>query len=156
MTIIKNIIFDFYGVLINPMDNSPMHDTVDLMFELKEQGVRVFGLTNLETDNFRILLSASPFLRQLEGIVTSGEAKASKPNPKIYQLLLDRYHLNPSESLFIDDSEINVKGATDLGIQGYHFTSAYNLEKYLISLGFFENLPEQNHDCCGSPTCQHR
>jgi 2-haloacid dehalogenase len=155
MITIKNIIFDFYGVLINQADNSAMHETVDLMFELKDQGVRVFGLTNLETDNFRILLSGSPFLRQLEGIVTSGAAKASKPNPKIYQMLLDRYKLIPNETLFIDDSEKNVQGAKDLGIHGYHFTSAINLESYLISLGFFKDLPDQNHECCGSLTCQH-
>jgi 2-haloacid dehalogenase len=155
MVTIKNIIFDFYGVLINPHDNSAMHETVDLMFELKDQGAHVFGLTNLETDNFQKLLAVSPFLRQLEGIVTSGEAKSSKPNPKIYQMLLDRYNLIPHETLFIDDSEKNVQGANDFGIHGYQFTNAANLESYLISLGFFKDLPDQNHECCGSSTCQH-
>lgn len=41
-----------------------------------------------------------------------------KPNPEIYQLLLNRYHLQDSESIFIDDRPANVKEANHVGIHG--------------------------------------
>lgn len=151
---IKNIIFDFYGVLVNPADNSPIHETIDLMLELKDHGVRVFGMTNLETENLKMLIAKCPILRQLEDIICSGEVKASKPNPKIYQTLLERNKLTAEETLFIDDSIINVEGAMNLGLHAHHFVSPKQLENCLIDYGFFKNLPDQ-HDCCGSATCQH-
>lgn len=153
---IKNVIFDFYGVLIDPADNGAQHEVVDLMLELKDHGVRVFGITNLETEAFKKVLIDCPVLRQLEGIVSSGEVKVSKPNPKIYQALLDRYQLVPEETLFIDDSIINVHGAMHLNINAYHFTSAKALERTLIDYGFFKDLPDQTHTCCGSSTCTHQ
>ena len=50
-----------------------------------------------------------------DGIVVNGEEKMVKPNPEIYQLLLNRYHLQASESIFIDDRPANVEGANHVG-----------------------------------------
>ena len=46
-----------------------------------------------------------------------------KPEPRIYEILLERYGLTPSETLFIDDREMNIEAAAALGIHGFVFRS---------------------------------
>jgi epoxide hydrolase-like predicted phosphatase len=54
-------------------------------------------------------------------LVISSEVKLLKPDPRIYQLTLKRLHLEPQETIFIDDTEKNVLGAQALGIHGILF-----------------------------------
>lgn len=66
-----------------------------------------------------------------EGIVVSGEEKMVKPNPEFYQLLLNRYDLQASESIFIDDRQVNVDGANRMGICGILFRGSLDLRQQL-------------------------
>jgi HAD superfamily hydrolase (TIGR01509 family) len=50
-----------------------------------------------------------------------------KPDAEIYKILVDRYDLNPEETLFIDDRKSNIEAAQNAGICGYHF-NAHNPE----------------------------
>ena len=43
-----------------------------------------------------------------------------KPDPRFFELILDHEHLLPEETLFIDDTEANIKVAKSLGIRTYH------------------------------------
>lgn len=51
-----------------------------------------------------------------DGIVVSFQELMCKPNPDIFRNLLNRYRLNPEETLFLDDSEANCSSAGVLGI----------------------------------------
>ena len=44
-----------------------------------------------------------------------------KPDPKIYQILLDRYNIDPKHTAFFDDRVANVEAAEKFGIQGILF-----------------------------------
>ena len=74
-------------------------------------------------------------LHWFDGRVVSGEEKTRKPFPEFYQLLLDRYSVNTSEALFIDDNLRNIKAAEGLGIKSIHFRSAEQLNKELRESG---------------------
>lgn len=50
------------------------------------------------------------------GIVASFQELMCKPNPDIFRNLLERYHLDPEETVFLDDSEANCAAAATLGI----------------------------------------
>ena len=52
-----------------------------------------------------------------------------------YQRLLDRYNVNPTQALFIDDNLRNVKAAEELGIKGIHFIDPGKLTRQLKELG---------------------
>ena len=58
-----------------------------------------------------------------------------KPDPAIYQLLLDRYGLNANECLFVDDMAVNTAAAEKVG---YHVltltTGAATLETALRTI----------------------
>jgi 2-haloacid dehalogenase len=153
MASIKNIVFDLYGVLINPSDNYGILDTVDIMRELKDSGYRVFGMTNLSLEGYSTVLTQCPFVRLLEDVIVSGREGVSKPHPRIYQILLERHNLLPEEILFVDDAAVNVETAQSLHMHGHVFKTPRAFEAHLIKLGFFNDLPEQSSDCCSKGQC---
>ena len=57
-----------------------------------------------------------------------------KPEPGLYNVLLNRYGLIPQESIFIDDNQVNIDGAVRLGINGLLFTTAQELREALTSM----------------------
>ena len=57
-----------------------------------------------------------------------------EPDPEIYEILLRRYGLDPTGTVFIDDSADNVSAARALGFEAVHFTSAAELRSRLRRL----------------------
>ena len=122
---------DFYGRWTD-MLHGPIHDTVNILHQLKQSGkYNLYALTNWQANLFDIALVRYNFLHWFDGRVVSGEEKTRKPFPEFYQRLLDRYNVNPSGAIFIDDSLRNVKAAEDLGITGIHFKSPALLKEDL-------------------------
>ena len=68
-------------------------------------------------------------------MVVSGEERVKKPDRRIFEILLERYELDPGETLFIDDREDNLRAAAALGIDGIHFTGSDALRDALVSRG---------------------
>ena len=62
-----------------------------------------------------------PVYGLFDGEVVSCEELCVKPEPRIYEILLDRYGLLPSETLFIDDRPANIDTARTLGIGDFLF-----------------------------------
>lgn len=54
-------------------------------------------------------------------MVISAEVELAKPDPQIYQLMLDELSVAPEESIFIDDFEENVAAASALGMHTVRF-----------------------------------
>lgn len=108
--------------------------TVEILKELKEQGHKVYALTNWSAEKFPWARQHFEFLKLFDGIVVSGEEKCIKPYPQIYNILLKRYGLKAGNCVFIDDNPANVKAAQDLGMAGIVFKSPADLRKeiYLI------------------------
>jgi len=48
------------------------------------------------------------FFKGFDGITVSAHVKSVKPEPEIYQKVLEDHHLVPEECLFIDDKDENV------------------------------------------------
>jgi 2-haloacid dehalogenase len=92
---------------------------------------RVVALTNWSAETFPVALKRFDFLHWFEGIVVSGTEKTRTPYSEIYQITLDRFNIDPSEALFIDDNLRNIKGAKALGINGIHFSTPEELIKDL-------------------------
>ncbi|SDG66780.1 HAD family hydrolase [Chitinophaga filiformis] len=114
------------------MLGGPIQETVDILQELKESNqYKLYALTNWSNETFPLALLNYPFLQWFDGIVVSGREKIRKPDPAFYNLLLERYELDASASLFIDDNERNIRGAAACGIDGVHFTSAAQLKAIL-------------------------
>ena len=96
-----------------------MEESVALLAALRARGVRLLALTNWSQETFPIARQRFDFLQWFEGIVVSGEERLIKPDPRIYQRLLQRYAVDPSKALYIDDSARNVAAAEALGMHGW-------------------------------------
>lgn len=110
-------------------------DTVALLDELAGRGVRLLALTNWSAETFPSARRRFAFLDRFEGIVVSGEELVAKPNPELFQRLLDRYDLSPGEVVFVDDSPPNVEAARALGMTALLFTEPARLRAQLVDLG---------------------
>ena len=114
------------------MLGGPIEGTVNIFKKLKDSGkFKFYALTNWSAELFPVALQRYDFLHWFDGRVVSGEEKMRKPHPKFYYLLLQRYSLQPDETLFIDDNHRNVLAAEDLGIDSIHFQSPEQLEREL-------------------------
>lgn len=102
-----------------------------LLQDLKTAGYHIYGLSNWSAETFYQVRNDYPIFDLLEGSVLSGEEKCLKPEPKIYTILLDRYHINPNTAVFFDDNIANVEGAKAVGIHGIQFVSAEQIRKEL-------------------------
>lgn len=96
----------------------PLDQNVKILPELKKQGFKLYFLSNFPIDIFEEVRSGYYFFKYFDGGIISAEAKASKPDPRIYDIILEKYSLVPDECLFIDDIEINVRAAEEKGMKG--------------------------------------
>ena len=62
-----------------------------------------------------------PILSLVDGAVFSGNIGITKPDKRIYEHILDKFGLDPAETVFIDDKPANIAGAEAVGIKGYVF-----------------------------------
>ena len=56
-----------------------------------------------------------------ELVVDSAFEGTRKPEPRIYEITLERLGLEAEDCAFIDDVEVNVTAARELGMHGIHF-----------------------------------
>ena len=96
----------------------PLDSNVRLLPELKKRGFRLYYLSNFPLDIFEEVRSGYYFFKYFDGGLISAEAKFSKPDIGIYNILNKKYSLVPKECLFIDDIEVNVRAAQALGMKG--------------------------------------
>jgi 2-haloacid dehalogenase len=108
--------------------------TVDILERLYKKGTPLFAITNWNGDTFRATRNRFPFLNLFRDIVVSGDEKLLKPEPEIFQLLARRNNIKLADSIFIDDSLKNVKGAEAVGMKAHHFTSPEKLAYELKTL----------------------
>jgi len=109
--------------------------TVTILEELRDAGVRLYALSNWSAETFPVARPRYSFLEWFDGIVISGEEKIAKPDPAIFRQLLDRYRLDPAATVFIDDSEANVRAAAAEGMIAIRFEDAPTLRHELTRFG---------------------
>jgi putative hydrolase of the HAD superfamily len=117
----KEIYFD----ALDP--NQPM---IELMRALRDRGLRMALLTNNVREWEPLWRSMLPVDEIFELVVDSAFVGVRKPEPAIYELTLERMRaldgladLEPGHCLFVDDVEVNVEAARELGINAVRFRS---------------------------------
>ena len=107
--------------------------TVDILKELREQDYELYALSNWSTETYPFAWARFEFLRWFRTVVVSGEVKVCKPDPRIYEILLDKIGRPAHECVFIDDSHANYEQAVQLGFQSIHFQSPEQLRAALMA-----------------------
>jgi 2-haloacid dehalogenase len=131
----KRALIEAWSLRFDETMKGAIDGTVEILAELRQRKVPLYGLTNWSAETFPIGKRRFEFLSWFDGVVVSGEEKLIKPDPRIYQLLLKRYGIAASDAVFIDDSPKNAAGAAALGIHGIHFTNPQKLREELAAVG---------------------
>ncbi|MCR5773630.1 MAG: HAD family phosphatase [Lachnospiraceae bacterium] len=97
--------------------------SIPLIKQLKEQGYKVFYLSNYSKKAYDECGESLAFMEYMDGGLVSFKVGKTKPDPEMYRQFLDVYGLEAEECLFIDDTEENVEVAKTLGFKGIVFSS---------------------------------
>ena len=110
-------------------------DSVEILEGLLDAGHDVTMLTNFAADTFAEARKRFPFLEKPRGVTGSGEIGLIKPDRAIFEHHAAAFGLEPSATLFIDDSPANVAGAKEAGWQAVQFVGADTLRADLARFG---------------------
>lgn len=102
---------------------------------LREKGYGVYLLSNYPRRLYSQSIEELAFVEEVDGAVFSYEVQATKPEAEIYEALLEKYQLNPTECVFLDDNRNNIVAANRLGMATIHFHTKSQAEEELKSLG---------------------
>lgn len=119
---IAKITFDHW----HEYNNVEREGVAPIIEALKARGQKVYILSNVSrrlTDTYKDVVPAPELY---DGSLFSGEVLALKPQPIIYEMFFERFGLDPSECLFIDDLKENVDASTACGMDAWWFHTADN------------------------------
>jgi len=106
----------------------------ELLDDVRSAGYGMYILSDFPP-SFRRLWEKFEFLDDFDGCVVSFEVGCSKKDGTIYDILLEKYGLDPAECIFIDDVPLNVEIGEEHGISGILFTGVENLRRELNERG---------------------
>lgn len=107
----------------------------DRIIGLSKSGYNIYILSNAANTFYDLVKEGLlPATTVAKGIVLSCEEKVLKPNEKIYNILLERYNLDPHETIFFDDLPENIWSAARCGINGFVVENESELLTYLDKL----------------------
>ena len=108
--------------------------TVELVQSLRRRGYRVYLFSNTSLPHVK-LLRRKGWDRLFDGFLSSCELRSMKPSATAFARALAEIGADPSDVVFIDDKEENVKGAKDFGIRwAFRFTSLARLKRGIAPL----------------------
>lgn len=89
---------------------------------LRERGYKVYILSNWSKPTYYACLENElSFVKMVDGAVFSFQEHVIKPDKKIFEIICNRYNINPSEAVFLDDNEANIISSREFGFNAIHF-----------------------------------
>jgi len=137
----KEVSYDEFIKSYIKSKQSPYEDTMEVIFQLKRQGYKVYILSNLREIDFECYqkkFDTSIF----DDKFLSYELNMLKPDKEIYKYVLEKIKATPDNVYFFDDTKENVNAATALGINSYQVTG--KTIKDLFNETIFSILEREN------------
>lgn len=137
-THVERIIYHWENFLISEMPVS-----VYFLRKFKDMGYNLYALSNYPERGFENTIKYYPFFDLFDGKIVSYAHQEMKPQRKIYEILLEKYQLDPKECVFIDDTLANVTTALEFGMEGVHFFhNNHMMDLYLMLEQSLENVKD--------------
>ena len=113
-----------------------LEDALALMQELADgqHGAhRVLYLSNMPTTFADVLEARCPWIARFDDGIFSGRVNMAKPDAAIYEEAEKRFNLDPTQTLFMDDSPPNVDAARARGWRAEIIDSPQSVRNALIA-----------------------
>ncbi len=107
----------------------------DLVKQLRSNNYKVYILSNYSKTGYEMQKDSFEFMKYIDGGIVSYKIKHVKPEPAIYYALIEKYQFNPSEAVFLDDLQVNVDAAKELGFHAIRFENYDQAMEELRELG---------------------
>ena len=108
----------------------PIEENVKLLSKLKEK-YNLYILSNFHQPAFEHIFKKYDFFRLFDGHTVSCYYYLLKPEKEIYDILIDKFNLIPEETVFIDDTKVNIDACEKEGIRGIHLPDYTELKQKL-------------------------
>lgn len=121
-------------------------ERVELLRRLRSRyGVYLFSNTNeinynCFTKHLRNKYGFDVFAECFDAAYFSHQMHLRKPAREGFERIIAEQHLNPADTLFIDDIEGNLRGAREAGLHGYHLASGSIVDLFDHQLNFLGTL----------------
>ena len=120
---IKAVIFDCFGVVLDIMRGTKIEQTIELVKELKGE-YKLGMLTNVPSRySLDQRFSPGELDELFDVVVASGEVGWDKPAPEIYTMTAEKLAVRPDECLFIDDIPAFTAVAEALGMKSFTYVN---------------------------------
>jgi len=103
-------------------------ENLEYIKQLKEKGYKLYLLTNITEDSYNYINNLIDINSIFDGGIYSYQEHLIKPDPDIYNLIIDRFNLNKEETIFFDDKPKNITAAQNVGIKGVVFKSIEDIK----------------------------
>lgn len=131
---IRALVFDFNGVLLNTKKHQMDSDMLGLLKELNNLDITMHLFSNTSKEVIYFLDSKFGFLKYFKNIVLVEDTGLSKPSDDSFENLLKIIHTDPQDIVYIDDSRDNVRQANKFGMKGVFFVNEAKLRAKLIEI----------------------
>ncbi|CCU80648.1 HAD-superfamily hydrolase, subfamily IA, variant 3 [Halanaerobium saccharolyticum subsp. saccharolyticum DSM 6643] len=106
-------------------------ESLEILESLAAKNYNLYILSNFHEKAFTYVSNKYNFFDYFDGKVISADIGMIKPDPEIYEHLLNKFNLEAGTTLFIDDSQKNIAAAINKGIRVIHFKDAASLKEEL-------------------------
>jgi putative hydrolase of the HAD superfamily len=113
---------------------TPIEENIKILYELKSNSYKVYILSNYILEAYHYVKSTYEFISVFDGEIISGKEKVIKPEPEIYQKLVQKYKLIPKECVFIDDIPTCLLYARKIKMKTIHYLPNVDLRRELRKL----------------------
>ena len=97
-------------------------DLINLINILKDKKYNIYILSDNNMENY-IYYKNSELFSNIDGWVISCEYNVSKKDGKLFEIFINKFHLDPSECYFIDDKISNIEKFKKYGVKGYLYNN---------------------------------
>lgn len=87
----------------------------DVLSKLKQKGIQRSILSNATAEMLTIAINNSNINSYIDSCLTVDNIKMYKPDPAVYNLVLEKYHVNKNQILFISSNSWDISGAKSFG-----------------------------------------
>lgn len=127
--ILRDVMSDFYNIF------TPIESSVKILKLLRNRGYNILYLSNIHLGIYGHIIDKYDFFKDFDGGIISAIVKQLKPDTDIFFSLIEKYNIEPGESIFIDDTVHNIETANKMGFVTIHLTEPDTLKEDLEKLG---------------------
>lgn len=115
------IIFDFYGVIFNPLSNRPVDGLVEFVELVRTQAIHCGVASSTQSSTIQAFLRKHRLEQYFPVVIGSDKVERIKPDPECYQAVAQAYDAQPADCVVIDDSLDAVAAAKQAGFETIFF-----------------------------------